>query len=80
MYHHDFSNMEFLKIVGKEVAVYHDGKKTYTVLRRCPHMGCTLLFNSIEKTWECPCHASKFDITGKCIKGPSKYSITFQGD
>ena len=80
LYHHDFSNIEFLKIVGKEVAVYHDGKKTYTVLRRCPHMGCALLFNPIEKTWECPCHASKFDITGKCIKGPSKYSITFQGD
>ena len=80
LYHPDFLNMEFLKSDGKEVAVYHDGKKTYAVLRRCPHMGCTLLFNPLEKTWECPCHASKFDITGKCIKGPSKYSITFRGD
>lgn len=80
LYHHNFENMEFLKIDGKDVGIYHDGKRKYMVLRRCPHMGCTLLFNPLEKTWECPCHASKFDITGKCIKGPSKYSITFKSD
>ena len=80
LYHHHFENVKFLKINGKEVAVYDDGKRKYMVLRHCPHMGCTLLFNPVEKTWECPCHASKFDITGKCIKGPSKYSITFKGD
>lgn len=60
---------------NKEVAVYHDGKKEYVVYTKCPHMGCTLLFNEIDKTWDCPCHASRFNLEGKSIKGPSSYDI-----
>lgn len=61
---------------GKNVAIYNDGEKEHIVLSNCPHMGCTLLFNEGEKTWDCPCHASRFDIDGKCIKGPSRYDIS----
>jgi len=43
-------------------------------------MKCSLIFNSIEKTWDCPCHSSRFDIDGKCIKGPSVYDISFEND
>ena len=32
-------------------------------------------FNEVEKTWDCPCHASRFDIDGKCISGPSNRDI-----
>ena len=32
-------------------------------------------FNSIDKTWDCPCHASRFDIDGKCLSGPSNRGI-----
>ncbi|MGN1371777.1 MAG: FAD-dependent oxidoreductase [Candidatus Coprovivens sp.] len=63
---------------GKKVAVYIDDNKEYVVLSNCPHMGCTLIFNEIEKTWDCPCHASKFDLNGKCIKGPSSYDISYR--
>lgn len=42
---------------------------------KCPHMGCKLLYNSIEKTWDCPCHGSRFDKTGKCISAPSNKDI-----
>ncbi len=63
---------------GKNVAIYNDGDKEHIVLSNCPHMGCTLLFNEVEKTWDCPCHASRFDIDGKCIKGPSRYDIRFE--
>ena len=38
-------------------------------------MGCRLIFNEVEKTWDCPCHASRFDIDGKCISGPSNRDI-----
>jgi len=65
---------------GKSVAIYNDGKNEHIVLSNCPHMGCTLLFNEVEKTWDCPCHASRFDIDGKCIKGPSVYDISFEND
>ena len=45
------------------------------VYTKCPHMGCRLLFNEIEKTWDCPCHASRFNLDGKCISGPSNFDI-----
>ena len=36
------------------------------------------IFNEKEKTWDCPCHSSRFDIDGKCIKGPSNYDISYK--
>ena len=47
----------------------------YIVKRKCPHLKCNLLFNSTEKTWDCPCHGSRFDLEGNIISGPSKYDI-----
>ena len=62
---------------GKSLATVKDKDTSYTVKTTCPHMGCTLIYNSIEKTWECPCHASKFSIDGIWLKGPSKKDITY---
>ncbi len=55
--------------------VFMDDKKSYVVKRKCPHLKCDLLFNSVEKTWDCPCHGSRFDLEGNQISGPSKYDI-----
>ena len=33
------------------------------------------IFNEIDKTWDCPCHSSRFDIDGNIIKGPSSHNI-----
>ena len=60
---------------GKEVMTYQDDNLDHTVYRKCPHMGCQLIFNDLEKTWDCPCHGSRFDIDGKCISGPSNKDI-----
>lgn len=38
---------------------------------RCRHMGCALTWNEEEMTWDCPCHGSRYDETGRCIEGPS---------
>lgn len=60
------------------IATYIDEKgKKHTVYNKCPHFGCSLIFNEVEETWDCPCHSSRFDIDGKCIKGPSKYDISY---
>ncbi len=61
---------------GKRVGIYYDedGKK-HTVSNICPHLKCFLTFNGIDKTWDCPCHGSRFDIDGNAIKGPSQYDI-----
>ena len=70
-------NVSFINDNGKSLACFEDenGKK-HIVYNKCPHLGCSLLFNEEEKTWDCPCHSSRFDIDGKCIKGPSNYDIS----
>ena len=38
---------------------------------RCPHMGCALKWNRQERTWDCPCHGSRFDRKGGLLDGPA---------
>lgn len=74
-----YSNkIKFKTIDGKKLAIYTDNDGEHIVYNKCPHMGCSLIFNEIEKTWDCPCHASRFDINGICIKGPSTYDISYK--
>lgn len=40
-------------------------------LKRCPHLGCALKWNSAEHTWDCPCHGSRFTQNGKLIENPA---------
>jgi glycine/D-amino acid oxidase-like deaminating enzyme len=40
--------------------------------KRCPHMGCALRWNKAERTWDCPCHGSRFDEGGKLLNNPAK--------
>lgn len=39
--------------------------------KRCPHMGCTLKWNEAERSWDCPCHGSRFDEEGGVINNPA---------
>jgi nitrite reductase/ring-hydroxylating ferredoxin subunit len=56
----------------KKVAIYRD---THGVLHErsavCPHLGCIVDWNSTERTWDCPCHGSRFDPEGKVVNGPA---------
>ncbi|MGL5328435.1 MAG: Rieske 2Fe-2S domain-containing protein, partial [Peptostreptococcaceae bacterium] len=52
-------------------AYRHFNDKLYIVDITCTHMGCELTFNSAEKTWDCPCHASIFDYEGNVVEGPA---------
>ena len=41
----------------------------------CPHLGCIVSWNSLEKTWNCPCHGSSFDRYGRVINGPANCDL-----
>lgn len=61
---------------GKKVGVYKDaGGAVHAVDIRCPHLGCQLEWNPDEKSWDCPCHGSRFDFRGKLISGPAQNNI-----
>ena len=65
-----------IKINGKYHGIYYDNEnKKHIINLTCPHMKCNLVFNNYEKTWDCPCHGSRFDIDGNIINGPSKEKI-----
>ena len=54
---------------------YDEQGEKHIVSNVCPHLKCFLTFNEVDKTWDCPCHASRFDIDGNVIRGPSCYNI-----
>ncbi len=57
---------------SKKVAVYKD--ESGTIHERsavCTHLYCIVDWNSTEKSWDCPCHGSRFDPYGKVINGPA---------
>lgn len=41
----------------------------------CPHMGCELAWNPEERSWDCPCHGSRFDYEGNLLDGPAQEGI-----
>ena len=61
---------------GRKVGVYKDEDgRLYPVDVRCPHMGCQLEWNPDERSWDCPCHGSRFDRFGKLISGPAQEEL-----
>jgi Rieske Fe-S protein len=67
------------KIIEKDqrkLAVYKDENGVaHIVSAVCTHMKCIVNWNQSEKTWDCPCHGSRFDISGKVIEGPAFDSL-----
>jgi nitrite reductase/ring-hydroxylating ferredoxin subunit len=57
---------------GRRVGAYRDEDgKLYIVDTKCKHLGCEVRWNSAEKTWDCPCHASRYNCKGEVIEGPA---------
>lgn len=61
------------KVDGQRLAVFrdHDGA-LHAVSAICTHQGCQVSFNPVERSWDCPCHGSRFGIDGQVLDGPAK--------
>jgi glycine/D-amino acid oxidase-like deaminating enzyme/nitrite reductase/ring-hydroxylating ferredoxin subunit len=56
----------------QKIAAYRDSNgELHELSARCTHMSCVVQWNKVEKTWDCPCHGSRFKPTGEVLNGPA---------
>jgi Rieske Fe-S protein len=56
----------------QKLAVYRDETgRLHRASAVCPHLGCVVHWNSLERTWDCPCHGSRFGVDGSVLNGPA---------
>jgi glycine/D-amino acid oxidase-like deaminating enzyme/nitrite reductase/ring-hydroxylating ferredoxin subunit len=64
-----------------KLAVYRDPQgQVHARSAVCPHLGCIVAWNAAEKTWDCPCHGSRFGCTGKVLHGPATSDLAELGE
>jgi glycine/D-amino acid oxidase-like deaminating enzyme/nitrite reductase/ring-hydroxylating ferredoxin subunit len=63
---------KIVRVEGRRVAAYRDEHgRLHTVSPICTHLGCHVAFNAAEKSWDCPCHGSRFGVDGSVLDGPA---------
>lgn len=63
---------KLIQYEGSLLAVYKDREGWNHILKSaCTHLGCTVKWNREEKSWDCPCHGSRFGIDGEVLTGPT---------
>ena len=64
-----------------KVAVYRDEHgELHERSAFCTHLGCVVRWNSLERTWDCPCHGSRFQIDGHAVNGPAIAALKAVGE
>lgn len=65
-----------LKLDGERLAAYRDEQGSlHLVSAICTHLGCIVHWNHSEKSWDCPCHGSRFSIDGQVLEGPAYHKL-----
>lgn len=61
---------------GEQLAVTRDGDEVGQALSAvCTHLGCIVGWNPVDRTWDCPCHGSRFDQQGQVLSGPALHPL-----
>lgn len=61
-----------------KLGVYLDENNTFHCIKPiCTHLGCEVKFNKAERTWDCRCHGSRFDVYGNIIQGPAAIPLKY---
>lgn len=61
-----------MELSGQRMGVFRDdGGALHVVDTTCPHLGCEVNWNAAERSWDCPCHGSRFDTDGHILNGPA---------
>ena len=67
---------DIVQLDGEKVAGYRDEQGELTaVSTRCTHLGCQVNWNRAEKSWDCPCHGSRFAPDGDVLQGPAVHRL-----
>src|SRR5437868_13475379 len=67
---------KIVKLNGERVACSRDQNGQLSkVSAICTHMGCIVHWNAAERTWDCPCHGSRFQATGEVLAGPAEAAL-----
>ena len=65
-----------VKHEGEKIALYKDDTgRLHAVNPTCPHVKCAVAWNSAEKSWDCPCHGSRFSADGELLTGPARSDL-----
>ncbi len=57
---------------GEDIAMYNEGGSVRKASAKCTHQGCTVAWNAKEKTFDCPCHGSRFNSDFSVLQGPAE--------
>jgi Rieske Fe-S protein len=53
------------------VAVYNSGGALTVLKNVCTHLGCQTEWNALDRSWDCPCHGSRYNADGSVLRGPA---------
>lgn len=67
---------KIVRVDGHKAAAFRDEDgKMHIHSAICPHLGCVVAWNAAERTWDCPCHGSRFQATGEVMNGPAEKGL-----
>jgi len=67
---------DIVRLEGEKAAAYRDEDGSLIALSpTCTHLGCQVNFNRGERSWDCPCHGSRFAVDGSVLHGPAVHGL-----